>query len=398
MIDLFGYLNYRDFLRDAYEERHSGDWRFSHRYIADRAGFDSSMFNKILQGKRNLTERMVKVFADIFCSDDREKAYFANMVAFNQAKTHSESRQYLEKLVATKECKVEDLAKDQFEYFDHWYHAVIRELVTFYPYVGDDAALGLMVRPPITASQVKSSIALLERLSMIRKNPETGFYEQMQGLISSGSESYSTAVNSYIQQNLDVAQTAMDRFAKGERNLSTLAFACDESTYDELVEMVRRFRREILAKVSQCGKPNRVFQLGMQLFPLSDPYPPPQRRGRKRRIRGQEIADAGAERSEAFFQHSTSYVIRECGYICRQRSHTRCSFPCCSFPRSWSLAPVARATRLPVVRKPSLRWLSMCSSPTGVQLRMPVFVYFLVISSVTGVLTPNGTSRMQMAL
>ena len=291
MIDLFGYLNYREFLRDAYEERHSGDWRFSHRYIADRAGFDSSMFNKILQGKRNLTERMVKVFADIFCNDDREKVYFANMVAFNQAKTHSESRQYLEKLVATKECKVEDLAKDQFEYFDHWYHAVIRELVTFYPYVGDDAALGLMVRPPITASQVKSSIALLERLSMIRKNEETGMYEQMQGLISSGSESYSTAVNSYIQQNLDVAQTAMDRFGKSERNLSTLAFACDEATYDELVEMVRRFRREILSKVSQCSKPNRVFQLGMQLFPLSDPYPPPQRRGRKRHIRGQEVLD-----------------------------------------------------------------------------------------------------------
>ena len=291
MINLFEYLNYRDFLRDAYEERHASDWRFSHRYIADKAGFDSSMFNKILQGKRNLTERMVSVFADIFCNDAREKSYFANMVAFNQAKTHSESRQYLEKLVATKECKVEDLAKDQFEYFDHWYHAVIRELVTFYPYVGDDAALGLMVRPPITASQVRSSIALLERLSMIKKNPETGFYEQTQGLISSGSESFSTAVNSYIQQNLDVAQTAMDRFDKTERNLSTLAFACDETTYSELVEMVRRFRREILAKVSQCEKPNRVFQLGMQLFPLSDPYPPPQRRGRKRRIRGQEALD-----------------------------------------------------------------------------------------------------------
>lgn len=292
MVNLFEYLNYREFLRDAYEERHSGDWRFSHRYIAERAGFDSSMFNKILQGKRNLTERLVAEFADIFCNDSREKSYFADMVAFNQAKTHSESRQYLEKLVATKECKVEDLAKDQFEYFDHWYHAVVRELVTFYPYVGDDAALGLMVRPPITASQVKSSIALLERLSMIRKDEATGAYVQTQGLISSGSESYSTAVNSYIQQNLDVAQTAMDRFDKTERNLSTLAFACDETTYAELVEMVRRFRREVLSKVSQCGKPNRVFQLGMQLFPLSDPYPPPQRRGRKRRIRGMEQNDA----------------------------------------------------------------------------------------------------------
>lgn len=298
MIDLFEYLNYREFLRDAYEERHASDWRFSHRYIAEQAGFDSSMFNKILQGKRNLTEKMVGVFADIFCKDEREKTYFANMVAFNQAKSHSESRQFLEKLVATKECKVENLAKDQFEYFDHWYHAVIRELVTFYPYVGDDAALGLMVRPSITAAQVKSSIALLERLSMIKKNEATGFYEQTQGLISSGSESYSTAVNSYIQQNIEVAQTAMDRFDRNERSLSTLAFACDEDTYKELVEMTRRFRREILAKVGTCIKPNRVFQLGMQLFPLSDPYPPPQRRGRKRRIRGQELLNDSTEMAE----------------------------------------------------------------------------------------------------
>ena len=292
MINIFEYLNYRDFLKDAYEERHANDWRFSHRFIAEKSGFDSSMFNKILQGKRNLTDRIIDIFASIFCNGDREKSYFANMVAFNQAKTHSESRQFLEKLVATKECKVEDLAKDQFEYFDHWYHAVVRELVTFYPYVGDDAALGLMVRPPISASQVKSSIALLERLSMIKKNEETGFYEQTQGLVSSGTESYSTAVNAYIQQNLDVAQSAMDRFERGERNLSTLAFGCDDETYNELVEMVRRFRREVLAKVQSCKKPNRVFQLGMQLFPLSDPYPPPQRRGRKRRIRGAEIQNS----------------------------------------------------------------------------------------------------------
>ena len=63
--------------------------------------------------------------------------------------------------------------------------------------------------------------------------------------------------------------------------------------------MVRRFRREVLAKVGACQKPNRVFQLGMQLFPLSDPYPPPQRRGRKRRIRGAEklqSSGAGASR------------------------------------------------------------------------------------------------------
>jgi uncharacterized protein (TIGR02147 family) len=289
-VNVFEYLNYRDFLRDAYEERHSADWRFSYRHIAEIGEFDATLFVKIIQGKRNITPRLISIFADLFCKDAREKEYFGNMVAFNQAKTNSESRASLEKLVAAKECKVQALAKDQFAYFDEWYHAVIRELLTFYPYVGDDAELGLMVRPPISASQVKASIALLERLSLIRKN-ENGAYVQTEGFITSGAATYNTAVNSYIQQNLNVAQTAMDRFPNTERNLSTLVFSCDPETYTDLVEMVRRFRREVLGRVAQNKNGNRVFQLGMQLFPLSDPYPPPVRRGRKRRIRGSETAE-----------------------------------------------------------------------------------------------------------
>ena len=91
----------------------------------------------------------------------------------------------------------------------------------------------------------------------------------------------------------------MDRFPNTERNLSTLVFSCDTETYADLVEMVRRFRREVLGRVAQNKNGNRVFQLGMQLFPLSDPYPPPVRRGRKRRIRGSEAAENVDDGGEA---------------------------------------------------------------------------------------------------
>ncbi|MCK9182703.1 MAG: TIGR02147 family protein [Fibrobacteraceae bacterium] len=289
-INIFEYLNFREFLKDAYKTEHANNWRFSHRYIAEIGRFDATLFNKILQGKRNLTGRFVSVFADIFCKEPKEKSYFMDMVAFNQAKNYTEQRKFLERLMAAKECRVEPLAKDQFEYFDEWYHSVIRELLTIYPYVGDDYELGLMVRPPISASQVKASIALLERLEMIRKK-EHGYYEQTCGFVTSGSESYNTAVNAYVQQNLKVALSAMDRFPNTERNLSTLVFSCDEGCYEEMVEMVRRFRRELLTKAGECKNPNRVFQFGAQLFPLSDPYPPPIRRGRKRRIRGSKKVD-----------------------------------------------------------------------------------------------------------
>lgn len=295
-VNIFEYLNYREYLRDFYELRHAEDWHFSHRYIAEQASMDASMFNKILQGKRNLTPRLVKAFAKMFSTTEQEKDYFFNMVAFNQAKTHSESRLYLERLVATKECNVHSLAKDQFEYFSSWHHAVVRELLGIYPYVGDARAFGLMVHPPLSASQIKTSVALLERLSLIKKNDTTGFYEQTKGFVTSGSESYSTEVNHYIQQNLKIANTALDRYTNEERNLSTLVFSCDDETYVEVVEMIRRFRREILGRVATCEKPNRVFQLGTQFFPLSDSYPPPVRPGRKRRVAGEEIKEQlGAE-------------------------------------------------------------------------------------------------------
>lgn len=40
-IPIFEYLNYREFLRDAYEKKHSEDWHFSHRYIASCARMDA---------------------------------------------------------------------------------------------------------------------------------------------------------------------------------------------------------------------------------------------------------------------------------------------------------------------------------------------------------------------
>ena len=56
MPDLFEYFEYRLWLRDAYEARKSRNPAFSHRYIAQKAGFGSSgTFARILDGSRNLS-------------------------------------------------------------------------------------------------------------------------------------------------------------------------------------------------------------------------------------------------------------------------------------------------------------------------------------------------------
>jgi uncharacterized protein (TIGR02147 family) len=267
-ISIFKYLNYREFLRDAYQQRHAEDWHFSHRYIASMIKMDASMFSKILQGSRDLTPRLIDAFANLFCIHLAEKEYFKNLVYFNQAKTHSESRFYLERLVESKDFEVHPLLRDQFEYFDKWYHAVLRELLVLVENQADFRAMASMVEPPLTVSQVKKSIILLERLSLIQKNKK-GRFEQSQGFISSGFDSHKTEVNQYIQQNLKIATTALERFSNQERNLSTLVFSCDKKTYGEVVKMMRDFRKEVLRKVQNSKQTDRIYQLGMQFFPMS---------------------------------------------------------------------------------------------------------------------------------
>ena len=54
--DLFAYLDYRAWMRDAYEAGKAHISAFSFRYLARRAGFSSPSFIKlVMDGQRNLS-------------------------------------------------------------------------------------------------------------------------------------------------------------------------------------------------------------------------------------------------------------------------------------------------------------------------------------------------------
>jgi uncharacterized protein (TIGR02147 family) len=57
MPNIFNYLNYRDFLKDYYEEHKAKSPCFSYKYLANKAGFKSkSFFHEVITGKKNLSK------------------------------------------------------------------------------------------------------------------------------------------------------------------------------------------------------------------------------------------------------------------------------------------------------------------------------------------------------
>ena len=73
--DLYTYLDYRQFLRDWFQQKKQDNPRYSHRLFARRAGQRSpSMLLFVMEGKRNLTPKTAAAFAQAMGFDDADQA------------------------------------------------------------------------------------------------------------------------------------------------------------------------------------------------------------------------------------------------------------------------------------------------------------------------------------
>lgn len=280
MANIFEYIDYRRYLRDAYEERRKENPKFSYRFIAGKVGFSSpGFFANVLSGKKDISLKLVLKFAELFKLGRKEKEYFETLVLFNKATGASEKKEYLERLVALRGGKVKKVEAHQWEYFEKWHHAVVRELIALKPFRGDFKALAAMVNPPLTVPEARKSIELLERLELIRKGAD-GSYERTDAAISAGDAISKALIGAFQVQAMDLAKLAMDNMPSGTRSFSTLTLSVSGPTYLAMVEELRAFRRRLLEMAQASEAVDRVYQMNFHVFPLTTLPPEPDPRPR----------------------------------------------------------------------------------------------------------------------
>ncbi len=273
--NLFEYNSYRNYLRDYYVAKKAHHSKFSYRFIASKVGFKSAgHFTQIIKGKANLSPNLTSKFIDFLKLKKKEADYFETLVLYEQSKSDSEKMRHFEKLYQHKEAKLFKLESEQAEFYECWYYAVVREIISFYPFRSNYQSLAKLVDPPITTDQAKKSIEVLERLNLIRKN-KNGCYEQTEKVLSGSLLATGPVLSSYSIKMMDMAKMAADNFSKEERNLSWLGFCVPQEGYEEILQETRRFRRRLLEIANSYNNANRSFHVNLQLFPTSKPYQPP---------------------------------------------------------------------------------------------------------------------------
>jgi uncharacterized protein (TIGR02147 family) len=268
MKPLHDYFEYRDFLKDFFEEKKKSNHFFSYRMMGNKVGIDASHLVKIFQKQRHVSSNLIETLIQFCELNERDAHFFSTLVNFNKAKTDRDAKLYYEKLLELKGVRTHTLEKSQYEYYTKWYYSAILTLLDFYPFTDDFKALAQKVSPPITESKARKAIELLEQLDLIKKT-DNGPYILTNKLITTGDHCRSIAVRAFQEETIRLAGEALQRYPREQRNISTVTITISEKNLAEINDIIKEFRSTLLKYAEAEKSPDKVYQLNVQLFPLT---------------------------------------------------------------------------------------------------------------------------------
>lgn len=269
MKSIYEYINYREFLGDYYNYQKASATKFSHRIWAAAAGFSASNFIKnVIDGKKDLGPSSIPKMIQACCMKKKEGEYFALLVAFAKAKKDSDKNRCFQQISDVRNRrKVEALSEKQYRYYSKWYYPVVREIIVGKKVGVDFSELAKIVQPEISYSAFANAINELLKIGLIYI--KDGQYHQSSNLIKKEIGVISLAVRNYQADMMDHAKRVLRELPPEERSISSVTLKYSKDRYNELAERIDEFRKELLQMAAGDEDSDTVYQINLQLFPLS---------------------------------------------------------------------------------------------------------------------------------
>lgn len=268
MRSIFEYLDYRDLLRDAFDERKAGSALYSYRMMAEALGQDTSNIFRILQKDAHLPARCQSRAIEYLGLSGRSAEYFVLLVAYARERNPKARHEILEKAMALRDVACRNLEERELAYFRSWWIVAVRSLVEVMEGRAQPAVLSRKLTPEVPEAEVAKAIELLLELGLLKK-ASSGRLVLAETHLNAGGDEKKIAVREFQRQVLSLAADSLERFPKEKRDVSTLTLAVDEAAFSEIRQMLREFRQQIQKRVEDAAHPDRVMQLSMAFFPIA---------------------------------------------------------------------------------------------------------------------------------
>ncbi len=256
-------------MQDYYQNRKKREKKFSYRAFAQKAGFTSSgLYIDIVNKRTDIKSSFISKLSKGMEHNPKEEAYFEDMVLFNQAKNHNDKKKYFVRMMKFHNSKAYLVESSKYEFYSKWYYSAIRDMLGIGKYSDDYALIAKTMDPAIKPTEARKAIKLLLKLELIRCNDD-GYYEVTENAITTGDEVASVVIKNFQKEMIQLAMDSLDKHHFTKRNISTITFNISEETFSTVQAELVSCRKRIANLVKHDKNMDRVYQLNLQLFPLT---------------------------------------------------------------------------------------------------------------------------------
>jgi uncharacterized protein (TIGR02147 family) len=272
MVNIFEFRNYRDYLKKCYEERKRKNALYSYQAFSRDMNFNNKgfLFN-VLKGKKNLSGAHCYTISKILEHTKEQAEYFEKIVAFTQARNEELRTNLLEKIQeksTIKSIPPHIFGKERHEYLSQWYHSAVRALIDIVPISDNYELISQRLFPPITATQAKKSVELLERLDFIRKGTD-GTFRLTRKNIRAGDELSHVDRKRFHREITELAKQSIIGSDSNHHFISSVTMGISAKTYEIIHEEALKFKNKVIEIANNDEKPDRVYQYQLNFFPLT---------------------------------------------------------------------------------------------------------------------------------
>ncbi len=268
--NIFGYNNFRAYLRDIFAYHHHRDKKFSKSYVCKRLGLPNSRsyFQDVINGKR-VSQAKVPLIIKTFRLSNDEAAYFRALVNYNQAVDDPlEHQQLFEQLISLNRTPKKLIAGNDFAYFTEWYHPVVKAVLNVVDIMDEDGCkeISKHIYPKVTPAKLRQSIRLLREMGLVEANRD-GYLKPTDKIITTSEYAEDEIVRQYQIKTLELAQRAILQNREQPQRIKTKTISISKSGYEKIIKHLEKFDKELTSLIHKDeGEDEMVCQMNMQVL------------------------------------------------------------------------------------------------------------------------------------
>ena len=284
------YTDFRQYLKDVYEHRRAtestGLRSYSYSAFSAAADIKSPNYLKlIIEGRRNLSEDMILRFARALRLHKAETDEFRALVRYGQATEPIDRNQYLKELADLRARRAFDKGEINAEAWSKvpsWMGWVIYAMTEQKGVTFDPDELYRLFRAKTSPDDIKQELKRLVDGGHLKVEPAAegaGHADVMKGrdLIDSPQDVPVAMIRRLQAELIYLGIESLFRDSPKEREFGAMTIAMTQAEFEqvrfELRQLRKRVQKDLMVK-REAGKGDRVYQLNIQLFPVTEKAEP----------------------------------------------------------------------------------------------------------------------------